>query len=100
MVNVDDARLFLGDNAAHLQTRAQYTIKRVVGIDVEFLLGFALHVLGSVSVFLVGSKNTRKSGTVHVPIDHFGRCPDVGQQPGEVTCGASEFRLTRHNKFL
>ena len=78
---MNDARLFFGNNATHLQAGAQNAVERIIGIDIQLLLGLSLDVLAALAVFLVGSEYPRKPGTVHVPVDHLGRCPDVGQQP-------------------
>ena len=78
VVHVQDARLLLGHDAPDLQARPQDAVEGFVGIHIEFLLGFALHVGASVSIGGVGTQNARKSGAVHMPVDHLRRGPDVG----------------------
>ena len=80
MVDVQDARLLFGHDAAYLEAGPQDAVEGVVGIDVQLLLGFALHVGAAVSIGGVGTQNARESGAVDVPVDHLRRGPDVGQE--------------------
>ena len=95
-----DAGLFFRDKTAHFQTGPQHPMKRIIGVHVELLLGFALNVGGGMAIGLVGPEDAGQTGAIDVAVDHLGRGPDVGQEAGEVTCGAGEFHLTRHNEFL
>ena len=79
VVDVQDARLLFGHDAAHLEAGPQDAVEGVVGIDVQLLLGFALHVGAAVSIGGVGTQNAREPGAVDVPVDHLRRGPDVGQ---------------------
>ena len=60
MVDVQDARLLFGHDAAHLEAGPQDAVEGVVGIDVQLLLGFALHVGAAVSIGGVGTQNARE----------------------------------------
>ena len=77
---MQDAGLFLGDQSTHLETRAQHPMKRVIGVDVELLLGFALNVGGGVTVGFVGPEDAGQAGAIDVAVDHLGGSPDVRQE--------------------
>ena len=55
-------------------------MKRIIGVNVELLLGFALNVGGGVTVGLVGPEDAGQAGAIDVAVDHLGGGPDVGQE--------------------
>ena len=52
--------------------------QRLVGVDVELLLHFALHV-----GFAGGAEHVEQPGAADAGLNHLGRQRDAGEQPGK-----------------
>ena len=85
---------FLGPDAAHALPGGKNAHERVVREDVEFLLLLVL------DVGVPGrSENRGQTCAVDLLVHDFGRHPDVGEEPRELTGHKRKVRLPVHDEF-
>jgi hypothetical protein len=84
---VDGDRLFVffRDQEGDAFTRAQTMQDGLVGVDIKFLLSFALHIGGA-----SGAENVHQSSSADLGLDHFSGQRHAGEQRGKVAASSRE----------
>jgi hypothetical protein len=90
VVEVYDVVVLLTGHRAHHALAFQQADEQVVGVNVELLLLFALHVLGP----LRAQDVLGQSGLVHFAVHHFARQSEAREQLAEFARGIGELVLT------
>ena len=95
VLNGDGGFVLFGGENADVFAHTQVVVQHVVGVDVEFLLDFPLHVHGPML-----AENVAETGTLDLGLDHLGGQRNPREQPREFARGSGKLALILQDVLL